>query len=284
MSGATTGQRREGRLGIEMLTLLGMPPVEYVQLAAGLGCREVSTGLTGLPLTMFGIEDFAPYPLWSLRDDPALRREMAAALRDTGVRIGLAEGFSAKAGADVSAYAADLDIFAELGALRLNAICMEADLAMAEDQLGRLADMAIERGMAFTIEFFPCEGINSLDRALAVTEAIGADRAAVLLDAMHFFRTGGSVDQIRALPSGRIGYVQLADGPMEPPGESYFRDAMFARGVPGEGSLPLADLIAALPADVTISLEVPRLDDLRGGMAPADHAARCIAAARALGA
>ena len=62
-------------LGLEMLTLLGMPPVEYIKLASDLGCAEVSTGLSGLPLTMFGISDFAPYPMWSLKDDAALRRD-----------------------------------------------------------------------------------------------------------------------------------------------------------------------------------------------------------------
>lgn len=271
------------RLGIEMLTLLGMPPVEYVKLASELGCVSVSTGLSGLPLTMFGITDYAPYPMWSLRDDPALRREMIAAMRDTGVKIGLAEGFSAKSDADVSAFAADLDIFAELGAVRLNAICMEDDMAMATDQLGKLAAMAAERGMVFTIEFFPSEGINSFERVLQVIDGIGRDKAKVLLDSMHFFRTGGTLEKLAAVGTDVIGYVQLADAPNTPPGDSYFMDAMFARLVPGQGELPLRELIAALPADMPISLEVPRLGDLKamGGRA---HTARVIEAARALGA
>ena len=266
-----------------MLTLLGMPPVEYVKLAGELGCVSVSTGLSGLPLTMFGITDYAPWPMWSLRDDPAVRREMIAAMRDTGVKIGLAEGFSAKSDADVADFSADLDIFAELGALRLNAICMEGDMAMATDQLGKLAEMAAARGMVFTIEFFPSEGINSFERVLQVVDGIGRDKAKVLLDSMHFFRTGGTLEKLRAAGTDVVGYVQLADAPNTPPGEGYFMDAMFARQVPGEGELPLRELISALPAGMPISLEVPRLADLKamGGRA---HAARVIAAARALGA
>lgn len=277
-----------GRLGIEMLTLLGMPPVEYVRLAGDLGCREVSTGLSGLPLTMFGITDFAPWPMWSLKDDPALRRETRAALADTGVRIGLAEGFRVARDLDPAESAADLDLFAELGALRVNAICMDeamvAGSTEAADKLGVLADLATARGMLFTIEFFPPEGITSLERALAVVDAIGRDKAHVLLDTTHLFRTGGTVAQVAALDPGVIGYCQLSDGRNAPPDEAYMMTAMFARDVPGEGQLPLRELIAVLPADLTISLEVPRLDDLRGGISPRDHAARCIAAARALGA
>lgn len=274
---------RNGRLGIEQLTLLAMPPVEYVRLASELGCVSISTGVTGMPLSMFGIEDYAPWRAWSLRDDSALRRETFAALRDTGVQIGLAEGFRAASGADVADFATDLDVFAELGALRVNAICVEDDMAMAIGELGRLAEMASERGLAFTIEFFPSEGINSFERALQVVDGIGRDRAKVLLDSMHFFRTGGTLAKLRAAGTDVIGYVQLADAPNTPPGETYFRDSLFARLVPGEGELPLAELIAALPAEMPISVEVPRLDDMRR-MGPHAHVARVIEAARALGA
>src|SRR5215207_5428887 len=97
------------RLGIEMLTVLGMPPVDHVRLAGELGCVGISTGLTGLPLTMFGITDFAPYPMWSLRDDPALRRETIAAMRDCGVHIALGEGFRARSDGDVRDFLGDLD-------------------------------------------------------------------------------------------------------------------------------------------------------------------------------
>jgi sugar phosphate isomerase/epimerase len=271
------------RLGIEQLTVLAMPPVEYLQLAAELGCVSISTGITGMPLTMFGITDYAPWPVWSLRDDPALRREAIAAMRDTGVRIGLAEGFRAASDADVANFAGDLDIFAELGALRVNAICMEDDMDLAVDQLGKLADMTIARGMTFTIEFFPSEGINSFECALQVVDGIGRDKAKVLLDSMHFFRTGGTLEKLRAVGTDVIGYVQLADAPYTPPGETYFMDSLFARDVPGHGGLPLGDLIAALPADMPISVEVPRLEDMRA-MGARAHTARVIEAARALGA
>lgn len=272
-------------LGIEMLTLLGMPPVEYVTLAAELGCAEVSSGQSGLPLTMFGITDFAPYPMWSLKDDPALRRETIAALRDTGVRIGLGEGFRIAPDCPADNWQADLDLMAELGAVRINAICMDEDMAAsgaAADGMAQLAAMAAARGLGFTIEFFPPTGINTLDRALAIVEHVGRGKAQILLDTMHFFRTGGTVDRLAALDPELIGYVQLADLPAGIADADYFGMAMFARAVPGEGTLPLRELVRALPPGITVSLEVPRLDDLRAGMAPRDHAARCVAAARAL--
>ena len=272
------------RLGIEMLTLLGMPPVEHVRLAGELGCVGISTGLTGLPLTMFGITDYAPYPAWSLRDDPALRREMVAAMRDSGVHIALGEGFRARAGGDVRDFAVDLDLMAELGARRINAICIDDDLAMATEQLGLLAEMTGARGMVFTIEFTPPTGIASFETALQVAQAIGQGKARVLIDAMHFFRTGGTVAKLNAVDPDWIGYAQMCDGRLAPHDDGYFAEAMFARGVPSAGELPLAEWVAALPESCGIGLEVPRLDDLRSGMTPRDHAARVVSAARALGA
>ncbi len=272
------------RLGIEMLTLLGMNPVDHVRLSAQLGCVSISTGLTGLPLTMFGITDYAPYQMWSLESDPGLRRELKAALGDTGVHIGLGEGFRVRHDGDVRDRGAGLDIMAELGALRINAVSMEQDLARSNDQLAHLAEMVIERGMLFTVEFAPPNTINSLEGALAVIDHIGTGRCRVLIDSMHFFRSGGNVEQIKALDPDLIGYAQISDAPMVSDGRTYMEEAMFDRLAPGDGQFPLREWIAALPADVEIGIEVPRLADLRGGMSPCDHAARVVKGARALGA
>ena len=34
-------------LGIEFISVFGLPPVEFVHLAADLGCRHISTALVG---------------------------------------------------------------------------------------------------------------------------------------------------------------------------------------------------------------------------------------------
>ena len=74
------------RLGIEMLCVFGMPPIDYVQLVADLGCRYITTGLDGFVLKQLGYHPF------SLRDDPGLRRELLAAMDDRGISISLGEG------------------------------------------------------------------------------------------------------------------------------------------------------------------------------------------------
>ncbi len=274
----------QNRLGIEMLTLLGMPPVEHVKLAAELGCVSISTGLLGFPLDRFGYPGFHPYPQWSLENDPALRREMKAAMRDTRVHIGLGEGFGVRPDGDLRDRGAGLDLRAELGAVRINAVSMETDMARTYDQLAILAEMVIARGMQFTIEFAPPNAINSLESALAAVEHVGRGRCRILFDSMHFFRSGATVAELKALDPDLIGYAQICDAPMVSKGGTYMQEAMFARMIPGTGEFPLREWIAALPADVEIGIEVPRIDDLKAGISPHDHAARAVAAARKLGA
>ncbi|MFD2134352.1 hypothetical protein ACFSLT_02280 [Novosphingobium resinovorum] len=46
-------------LGIELLTVLGLGPVEHVTLAADLGCKAVSMGLSQLP-ERFNPHGYAP--------------------------------------------------------------------------------------------------------------------------------------------------------------------------------------------------------------------------------
>jgi sugar phosphate isomerase/epimerase len=272
------------RLGIEMLTLLGMPPVEHVLLAADLDCVSISSGLSGLPLAQFGYPNFTPYPAWSLEHDPVLRRELKAALRDTGVHIGLAEGFRVRPDADLRDRAAALDIVAELGALRVNAVSMEPNMARTHDQLAVLAEMVIARGMKFTVEFAPPNAINTLSAAIAAADHVGRSHCQILLDAMHFFRSGATLDDLAGLDPALIGYAQLCDVPLLPQGGSYMQEAMFSRRVPGSGELPLREWIAALPADLEIGVEVPMIAELQAGVSPRDHAARVVAAARNAGA
>src|SRR5580700_6212679 len=96
------------RIGIERLCVFGLPPVQFVDLAADLACPYISTALVPMPYNPHG------YPRWSLRDDTALRRETLAAMRNRGVSISLCEGFGVRPGSDVSEYAGDLDILCEL--------------------------------------------------------------------------------------------------------------------------------------------------------------------------
>lgn len=264
------------RLGIDAQTVFGMPPLEHVDLAANLGCGHMSTGLVAIPWRQ------QRFPAWSLRDDVYLRRELTAALRDRGITISQAEGFSVRPTTNVADYIPDLDIFAELGARRASGICTEQDTSRALDLLATLADLTAERGMGFTLEFAPPHAIGNLGEAHAALVALQKSNVRLVIDAMHFFRSGGTIAQLRALPPDLIGYAQLCDVPRLPPHDDYLKEACFERRAPGDGELPLSEFCAALPATVEVGIEVPALEHAREEIQLRDFVKRATASARRL--
>jgi len=264
------------RLGIELLSVFGMNPVEQVALAADLGCGHISSGLTQFQVNPHG---YAP---WSLKDDPALRRELVAAMRDRGVSLSLGEGFAVRPGVDVRDRARELDIMAELGARCLGGVGMEPDGARLIDQFAALVEMAEARGLKVTIEFAPVLPVANLDQALALVAAVNRPDFRVLVDAMHFFRSGGDVAALAALDPNLIGYAQLCDAPLVAEEPDYMREATFERRAPGAGELPLAAFVAALPDHVVISLEVPMLAQAEAGVSPLDRLRPAVEVARRL--
>lgn len=248
-------QLEPSRLGIELLSFHGLSPLEQVNIAAQLGCSWISCGLTQLPSAFnpLGLPD------WSLRDDATLRREMKAMLRDQGVAISLGEGFSVRPDTSITQRTHDADLMAELGARGLGGVCMEADRDRAIEEFAALATLAAEREMLATIEFGPGLAVANIDDALSIVRAVHLPNFHLLIDAMHFFRSGGSVEQLAALDPAMIGYAQICDAPISPALASYMDEAMTARLFPGSGELPLAAFVAALPSDIPIGLELPNL-------------------------
>jgi len=264
------------RLGIELLSVFGMNPVEHVELAAGLGCASISTGLTQLPFNPHG---YAP---WSLRDDPALRRRLIEVMRDRGVSIALGEGCIIRPSVEMADYAADMDIMAELGATCVNTATMDPDAGRTTAQCAVLAELAGQRGMNATIELVPASAAGTLAAALAIVHQVDRPNFRLLLDSMHVFRSGGTVEELLTIDPERIGYAQLCDVPMPAIEPDYMREAMFGRRVPGQGDLPLSGFIAALPPNVSIGLEIPMLAQAEAGISPKQRLQPAVDAARAL--
>jgi sugar phosphate isomerase/epimerase len=262
-------------IAIEFISVLGLPPVEFVQVAQEIGCRRIGIALEPIVRT-------AMYPSWSLRDDSALRQQTIAALRDCAVSVSLGEGFLALPNKDMRDSAADLDLMCELGAGRVNLVSIDPDLARAIEQCGLFAELAHSRGLEATLEFMPGLPIGSLESALAVVHQVGKANFRLLIDAMHFFRSGSSLATLATLGSDAIGYAQLCDVPLVCNDLSYADEARYARLPPGEGELPLAGFLNALPRDVDVGLEVPMREQAEAGIGPRERLTACLNAAAKL--
>jgi sugar phosphate isomerase/epimerase len=261
-------------LGIEFISVFGLPPVEFVHVAADLGCRHISTALAGRPLESLG------YPAFSLRDDVRLRRDMLAAMEDRGVGISLGEGVVITAASYVSDLAPDLDVMAELGAAQINTLSFDADRNRTFDQLAVLTELAAERGIGTTIEMAPGLTIGDLPAVMAAVAHVGRADLRLLVDTMHWARLGYGAAELRGLDPGNIGYVQLSDTTVKPRMKPYVEEAMYERMAPGDGELPLAEILGAAPDDVVVGLEIPMRGLAEAGVGPLDRLRPCVAAAR----
>ena len=264
------------RLAIEFLSVFDLPPAPFVELAADLGCQHISTGLSQAGFNPHG------YPKAVLRDDPALRREMVAAMRDRGVSISLGEGLAIRPGVGARELAADLELMCELGVTRINAISLEPDMGRTVDEFGKLAEMAAAAGVETTAEFAPGLTLDTLPKALAAVRQVNRPDFRLLIDTMHLGRTGSTPADLAAVPPELIGYVQLADAPLKPRFATYMEEAMYERMAPGDGELPLLEFLRALPRDLVIGLEIPQRRLAEAGVGPAERLGPCVEAARGL--
>ncbi len=207
------------RIAIEFISGLGMHPAEFIRVAADLGCHSVSLALAPLFETPLGLA------AWSLRESADLRREVVAALADSGVTISNGEGFALVPGQDVEQLAPDLDLMHELGAERVNPFSLDPDLARASGQVTRFVLLAEERGLRATLEWGPLFGIPDLPTALAVIQHVDRPSFRLLLDTLHFTRAGHGPDDLIGLPPGTFGYVQICDALLDFTRDSYLYES-----------------------------------------------------------
>lgn len=163
-----------------------------------------------------------------------------------------------------------------LGASILNVIAYRGSIVPLEqmaEAVSGICRTAADAGIQIALEFVPESGIPDLSHARRLWEACNEPNCGIVLDTFHLGRSGGTVGEVRNLPKGAISAIQISD---RAPGERG-HVPFSGRLMPGEGSLPLRDLIdAALAnnADATIDIEVLNADL---GALPADTATRKLA-------
>ncbi len=264
-------------IAVDPLSTFGLPPVDLVHLSADLGCERVG-------LTMFSRALWDPplYPAFNIREDQQLPRAIASALRERGLSISFVDGFLIEADKDIRERAADIAIMAELGAPMVNSTSIDPDLNRTIDQFGLLVELAAAAGMDTTVELVPDLTIGSLPDALAAIEAVGRPECRLLIDVMHYGRSGARTEDVAALDPRLIGYVQLSDVKLVPDNPNYWVESTTERLVPGTGELDLVGLLSVIPSEVVIGLEVPQLALARAGEGPHERLGRCVVATREL--
>jgi sugar phosphate isomerase/epimerase len=256
------------RLTLAHLTAIGLTTPDIVTLAAAIGCEGVALNPGTIDIDLGG-------PISRLHKDPAVRRSTAQALAATGVKIDLVDALGIGPEFLLAENAAVLEVFRGLGATRFNIVVMDSEMSRVSENLAALCESAKRLGMLALLEFSGLGGpISSLKIAAGLAASGAYPGLKLTIDSLHLARCGETPADIAALDPALIGAAQICDGPLAHPGTDAYRyEALFERGIPGEGQLPLLDFLKSIPDDVLVSPEVP-LKALRASGVPIQECAR----------
>jgi 2-keto-myo-inositol isomerase len=141
-----------------------------------------------------------------------------------------------------------LELAAALGCPRLVASPPRdaVDLGVAGERYAALLALGRRVGVLPSMEFLGFVGqINTVRTCLEVTARANDRDATIVLDPFHIFRGGGSFDDVRQVPGHAVGICHFNDAPGDKPREQQ-GDA--DRVLPGDGVLPLAEMVRSLRA------------------------------------
>ncbi len=252
------------RYSLAFLTTAELAPPEAVRAAAEAGYDHV--GLRLLPASTDG-----PYPLL---DDDAVLAETRRAIEETGVTLADIEIVRIAPDFDPRATLPFLERGAALGARNILVAGDDPERARMIESFGAFCELARAHGMTADLEFMPWTDIPNVSAAAEVVQAVAHPAAGVLVDALHVQRSDSPFAAIAALDPAWIHYAQLCDGPgvFDPAPEALIATARGNRLMPGDGDVDFAGLLAALPRDIVLSVEIAQAD--RPGRAPAPERAR----------
>jgi sugar phosphate isomerase/epimerase len=264
--------------GLDHLTMLDLAPPEFVTVAAGAGFDAV--GLRVAPVT-------PGEQAWPVAPGSPMLAETMRRCGGTGLFVLDVEAIPLRPGSDLAGCEAVLETAAVLGARYLNVICDDPDTGRFADRLAELVRLARPYRVRPVIEFTAWRPIRTLASAVAI--ARGSDGAGLLLDTLHIQRCGVTAAELATVDPALLGYLQLCDAPAAPPhgiggpgrmpreqqasADDAVLEARTGRLLPGEGELPLAELLGALPDSLPVSAEAPSLA-VRREFSPAQFAAR----------
>jgi sugar phosphate isomerase/epimerase len=248
-------------VGIGHLTMLDVAPPDLVTVAHDAGFDAV-----GIRAATIGPAE----QVWPMAVGSPMLAETRRRLDDTGLRVLDVEIVRLTPATEPRGYGALFETGAALGARFVNVLADDPDLARARDNFAALAGHAREYGLRPVLEAMIYTKVRSLDDAVRIVEGtVGG----VTIDPLHLRRFGGNPAQIRAIDPAFFLYYQLCDAPLRVPrglprprrlprGQSLDIDdlafeARAARLLPGEGELPLAEIVAAMPPDIPVSVEAP---------------------------
>jgi sugar phosphate isomerase/epimerase len=261
-------------ISLSALTVLELSPPDMVSCAADAGYTHV--GLRLIPATATEVS-------YATIGDTPIIRDIVSRLAATGIRVLDVEILRLKPETRVSDFLPVLETAARLGAGNALVAGNDPDEARLCDRLGELCDLAAPFGIAPSLEPMPWTDARDFAQGARIVGRVARPNAGVLIDPIHFDRGGSVASEIAAVPPAWFRYVQICDAPAERPGnlEGLLHQARAERLLPDEGGLDLVGILAALPRDLPVSVEIP-MEKLAQSVGARERARRAWVATQSL--
>jgi sugar phosphate isomerase/epimerase len=120
------------------------------------------------------------------------------------------------------------------------------ELEELADGFGRFADRAQERGAQVQLEFTPVTGLRTLAAAWDIVRTAASPNSGLTIDVWHFYKGGLDLELLKAIPAEYLWSVQLTDGTKGPSAENLLEEGLNGRMFPGEGELPIQEILQIL--------------------------------------
>lgn len=232
-------------------TVRALPLKEQLAVARNLGCDRLS---------------IAPFSYTKWLSEGLSTAEMLSMADDQGVKLSHLDPYARwiknwrANNLDTTKYPAGFRGFAEddffrmaeaLGVTSMSSIisCDAGNAGFDEmcEGLARTCDRAADLGMRCDVEFIPLWGLPDLASAMKLLDAVDRPNSGIVFDFWHFFRGTPDFELLNSIPGDRIAWVQITDADaVLPEGRTLVEDALSHRLNPGEGGLPVVDLLRQL--------------------------------------
>jgi sugar phosphate isomerase/epimerase len=192
---------------------------------------------------------------WTTATTRAIRQQA----RDAGVELLDCEVAWIMPGAPDPWLTELVEIAAELGAHNLLCVSSDPDMAATTAKFQALVDRAKGTGVRVNLEFGIFTEVKSIHMARAILENVEGEAKGLLVDTLHWARSGGTAEDLAAIPQEWLSYCQPCDAPAQGPDlgsfDAIIDDAINRRMPLGQGGLPLAAMVDALPAHLPLAVE-----------------------------
>jgi sugar phosphate isomerase/epimerase len=211
-----------------------------------------------------GLRMIAPRPgdpVHPLVGDAAAIRALGQLMADQGLRMLDMESLWVSPTTEPASYRAAFEACAALGGRYVLCAGNDPDWGRLVDNFAQIAALAAEHGLTVGIEPTSWLAVSTLLHAQDLLRRAGAVNAGIIVDTLHMARVGETAASIAAVDPGLIAYAQICDAVAERPSSSaaLMAEARTSRLLPGDGALPLAAMLEALPKDLPIGVEAPTL-------------------------